>query len=987
MSFYEEAITKAKEKGVDTDTEEFKQKIRDYALEKSSQFISDVKSKKEDVDDNKIFEYIESKTGIPQDIIYPETQTTSQMPKDFIQLAESYDNDYSLADEEKVSLDKREVGVETLKQLDVPEEWIQKKQDELKPEPLYKKENSFEYDINTGEVIGTGTGAKVMSAVLGSKRLPLGLLRVTQDVANEWKSLFGDIDPNTGEVSKDELFSFTSDMIRENEGLIEKLNNGLGFKKGGKGELSYDDAGQLVAELLTLPLSVTRGIRGLNAIREGKIATSMAEGARAGLSTLGEGEDYSEAGTDAFLTAITTGLGLKAVDELEKLWKDPRLLNNIIEGKASPEQAYGVLRKKSGHTDSEIFQAEQAYSEAIGKSMFDFTVEDKTLALLKNTDMGAKFKAEAEYYDKFVLGEVNKLEETITDMFKKQTADGDFDIPALQLKQYSQDSGKLYEETKNILLDHFNDVATINPKQVDTFIESLRKSSLTMDDDKVITDIANTLKSKDVKVEDLLAMKQKLNSLNLQSTRAYKAGEMGDFIDSIAERTIGKEGFAIWKDVNKRYASSKLLEDNNIASLLKDMETQNISLETLSDRILKIPNTGYKTFNSLRQAIGDKEMQKVEKAIIGRIVNNKELSIPDMFASLKQFEGSFSTTQGRRLLAELDRASGMVSDTKAIELLKGAFSQPRSSTGWSDNLISKARYTIIGKIWESVARRLPSGEPERVMYTVADIIKNNPNTFKIKSVDKKTATRIFEEEQEALKQSIIRLKEKGKAKTAEENKKLAELMKQQRDAKIPMKYSEKLEFEKPKEVEDIIDAEIIQYKLNPPERGLATTDTVYTDSSGRASKDYTQLEKENMIQENVPESVAKKKSINDNKRRWDKRKEDMSKYKQKQIEYKEQKEIDTGSESYAKEMEEYEASLKKDTRFKPKTMTIGNVTINKTDFDNIQRYQNIRKWNRNNPTKKKKISDKIQESYNKHRDIADDLLDLDFQEGKSLPLF
>lgn len=111
----------------------------------------------------------------------------------------------------------------------------------------------------------------------------------------------------------------------------------------------------------------------------------------------------------------------------------------------------------------------------------------------------------------------------------------------------------------------------------------------------------------------------------------------------------------------------------------------------------------------------------------------------------------------------------------------------------------------------------------------------------------------------------------------------------------------------------------------------------------------------------------------------------FSEHEELKDEYKEL--FDTGSDEFGKKIEEAEASVKKPKGFQPKVMTYGDTAINKTDFDNIQKYQKIRKWNLENPTKKKSIPKNIQESYENYKDIADDLLDLDFQENVKVPIF
>lgn len=73
-----------------------------------------------------------------------------------------------------------------------------------------------------------------------------------------------------------------------------------------------------------------------------------------------------------------------------------------------------------------------------------------------------------------------------------------------------------------------------------------------------------------------------------------------------------------------------------------------------------------------------------------------------------------------------------------------------------------------------------------------------------------------------------------------------------------------------------------------------------------------------------------------------------------------------------------------DTKFKAKTMYVGNETINKTDFDLIQAYQKNREFNRNNPTQKRDIPQKQIDAYKNNSNIADDLKDMEFTSIKEV---
>ena len=101
--------------------------------------------------------------------------------------------------------------------------------------------------------------------------------------------------------------------------------------------------------------------------------------------------------------------------------------------------------------------------------------------------------------------------------------------------------------------------------------------------------------------------------------------------------------------------------------------------------------------------------------------------------------------------------------------------------------------------------------------------------------------------------------------------------------------------------------------------------------------------------------------------------------------YVEPEEIDTGSKEFGDMMEEGDAPNPQG--FQSKTMNINGVDIPKTEYDLIQKYQKNRKFNRENPHKKRKIPKAQEDAYTKHSDVADDIEDIEFKSGGTYSVF
>ena len=575
----------------------------------------------------------------------------------------------------------------------------------------------------------------------------LGVAQMVEDFGRS-SGLFGD-----------KLDDFNS-VIDDNEERISELGKKLGYT-----EEDFTNPSQ-VSKLLGEALPLT-------AIRKLSHAVG-AESMMGFFSSLGQGDSYITASVQGTTQGIFTKLGGELGEyAIQALRGETALWKNLISGKASEGQAYNFVIKQSGATPKEVSVYNQDYATAIGKKLSDFTEADKINAIMNNSEVAGKFKVQAELYSDAVGGNLKKLDEQMRDMISETTKGGDFNIPLLQFKEYAQSSGFMYGEVKDILLDNFNVKVAVSDDILSGIRDAVKGSSMTIDDTVVTKRILNTLENSDeLDIAKLLEMRQDLNSLNLKSTKAFKAGEIGKLLDGEIHRAIGDEGFYVWKDVNKRYATKMILEsDNPIAKIFSDSldPTASLSAKQIANKMLSLPKAGYNTFNSMREVIGEEAMAKVEKEIIKTAMQEKG-GLSKFMDKISNFE--FSTVEGRSIQSELSRIKGAIPEDDVKKLLSNIVGRKNSSVGWSDNIVNKARFAIIGKLWDGITRRMPSASGERALLTLGDTLKNTKHEL---SMDIRTDIQFqkaFINEQQALRESIANLKAKGKARTSKENKEL-----------------------------------------------------------------------------------------------------------------------------------------------------------------------------------------------------------------------
>ena len=651
---------------------------------------------------------------------------------------------------------------------------------------------------------------------------------------------------------------------------------------------------------------------------------------------------------------IVTGTGELAYNA----YKDPMFVKNILSGTSTDTQSLDYLVKRSGETEDSIASIYSQYSKAKGLDADKLSNADKVKAILANTEVGTRVKLDAEFYGDGVLAKQNTLDEKLRGIFQEKTAKGDYSIPALELKQYLNDSSNLYKSAEDALVKYSNNSIKIDAKAVDELEKSITKGLYATDTKSTVDNIFKDLRNPDgLDVEKLLTIKKELNSLNLTSTRAKEAGTVGNFIDNEVKKSLGKDASHLWDEVNKRYSAKKLMEeDNELGKLLIDKVNGTYSDITLGEKILGIEKNGYRTFNMLRDAIGEKEATKVELGMVKSLLDSK-MDMSKVIENVERY--GFSTVEGRSLLDNLDKVKGMVSDTDAKGLLAKITNKRVGSVGWTDDLVAKLRYSIAGQLWNGIVKRLPSGSDERALDNIGKIIKEDTTDITFKINKDELYDSAFKARERDLKLRVKALEQQGANRTASENKELMKAKGEIATINDALENMPKMIEYKPTNFITTKSGVSIPKSMEQDVETIKTAEKLGQEASLR-SQGRTAYNPKGQFQDTKvePKKTVEVEILNDNKNVPS---TELAKPKVEDI-IDNEKHIVSDIEGY---------TIKK----KNPTMIINGEEINKTDFDKITKLQSNQS-DRIGITKEQKI---LKDKYSR---IYDDIKDMDWKPNK-----
>lgn len=580
----------------------------------------------------------------------------------------------------------------------------------------------------------------------GMKRLPLGFLRLGQDAYNEIQKLTQD-----EELTPEEYATFASDWIGENEQRISQAKQSLGYKEDDI--FTPDMFGQVFTDLATLPAAALKGIKGLQWFSKLSFPTqgAISGGAFGTVSALGEGKEYGEATVQGAIEgAIGMGLG-------------------FIPNKSTTFQALDYIKKASGETPAQLKKYEEEYAKAISKDVSKLTDEDRLMAIVNNSELGKRFKVEAEFFDQGTMSKRIFFEEKAKKTIEDAIGEADVNFPVAKLQEYLQDTSNMYADTLSLLNNKF-DTEILVPKQrvagIIEAIEASRDTQNTVVVDRIIRDLVDGT-DVPLDMQRLLNMRQDINSLNVKAAKGMPAKQVKSFVKDLVSEHLSKQpdgdvAISLWEEANKRYSAKKILEDgsNWISELMLKKGNKKLSADDFTKKIMSQPERGSYYFNQIRDVIGEEASGVLERKIVKDVTFNKT-NFKDAMEYLKGFE--FVTKEGKSLQSELQRIEGAFPDESAISLLSRNLGLKTNSVGWSDNLVNKAKYSLIGKLWDGITKRMPfneGAEAERAFARLAKVLQKQDIDIKIDIKKDKELAKAFYDEQANLKSQMDILKNK-----------------------------------------------------------------------------------------------------------------------------------------------------------------------------------------------------------------------------------
>lgn len=570
----------------------------------------------------------------------------------------------------------------------------------------------------------------------GMAKLPLGLGKMAEFGYNQLP--FEDA----------KLFS---NLVKENESAIKQyaLDNGLSEK-----DISPSDVGKFFVE--TMPFTKVAGI----------IKSSIAFGFKSGVAEYGSDKTGIESASTGAENALISAIGLKVGKEFITAIANPMAAIKGISGKTTDDRVLSYVIGRTGETEKEINNIYSSYATGIQKDVSELTSADKTMALLNNTKAGSRIKLDAEYYQKGGLPKLNELEEAARDMFKDTPTKDTFANTAGRLKYYLEGSSSLYSDAKDTLTKYIKGKTVFDEKVISNIEKRLNLGIRTESDTALVNTILSDLRNPEgLDIEQLLALKSKLNDSSASGSKAFKEGTVGDYLDAQIKKKIGDDAYVVWKDVEKRYASKKLLEGfnknkdkphskgyNDFAISLLKWNDREIETSVLAKQILNADETGYKYFNQLKDAVGPEAMADFEKNIVKELISDKSISFKDAISNIKDF--GFSTVEGNSIKTHLLNLEGMLPEIDARSLLSQVYTRSNKMAVLTDSLLARVKYNIMGRAWEAIQKRLPSGSDERALSTIGDILKDQKFQQELKIGSDKTYQEALAAEKKKLIDSV-----------------------------------------------------------------------------------------------------------------------------------------------------------------------------------------------------------------------------------------
>lgn len=417
----------------------------------------------------------------------------------------------------------------------------------------------------------------------------------------------------------------------------------------------------------------------------------------------GNGEDKTTSLAAGASGGLVGGLAFKVIDKLQ--------------GK-DVDRLYKWLKERYNLNDKEVDTAYKNYLSTMKSS--GNVKKDKIKAIVFSLgDHGRTLVNEA------VKEEGQPVANAVMREMKARTDEMDNRVaPATDVKDIVSTASNKASEVKQNYSNFVNKVGHVSGKPV--------KVELPDALDEVSQSINGAIKQKVVNnpvptISDLidaqqLASKGARNTRDTQKAMRYK--QIANSLEDELKNRLTPEHYKEWKQVKTDYAKMSSIYNK----FGPDIEAVNRGEMSPDILVKKIANSkealNSNTFKNIEFLIGKDKMPEFEKAIVKNYYSPDGINKATwnyVYGRIK--DKGFITPEGKQLQQDFNR---LAYTFKVDDLLKSLTGKARKeSVGWSDDLISKAKFSIVNKIWNWIVKKLPTENSRymRKMDTLADVLK------------------------------------------------------------------------------------------------------------------------------------------------------------------------------------------------------------------------------------------------------------------------
>jgi hypothetical protein len=238
------------------------------------------------------------------------------------------------------------------------------------------------------------------------------------------------------------------------------------------------------------------------------------------------------------------------------------------------------------------------------------------------------------------------------------------------------------------------------------------------------------LSSEDLSVDKLIDAYQiasKLARNTRDKVKALKYNQLKNTIDKELKNILPDEKYLEWKKVNQDYYTMSRIYDTPFGKDIKEVVEGRQHPDVLINKILNSKQSQNKTlFESVEKLIGPEKAADFEKSIVAYAFGDSKNPALWNYLNKKLYTKGFVTKEGKELQQMMEKLSDSFN---VMDKLRTTLKESKHETvGWSDDLISKAKYSIVTKIWNKLMQMLPTEEAkfQRKIDYLANIL-SKPN--------------------------------------------------------------------------------------------------------------------------------------------------------------------------------------------------------------------------------------------------------------------